>query len=533
MFQVLSSSRIVVFSLAGVFLSLTACGGGGGSSSSDAVASIADLQFESGVFPDADNFKSSCQNPRSGVSSVTGVAFDDRAGSVLEENFWLRSWTNDTYFWYDEVVDIAPSLFTTPQYFDLLKTNEITPSGKDKDEFHFSVPTDDWEALSQTGISVNYGVQFAVISGTTPREIRVAFTEPNAFADLANVERGDTILAVDGIDVNDNTQAGINTLNAGLAPSDIGESHDFVFRKVDGTITSVTLTAGTVTLTSVQEVNTFTTDAGNVGYFLFNDHIATSETELVDAFRDLESQGVDDLVLDLRYNGGGFLAIASQVAYMITGSEATENQTFEQLRFNDKHPSINPVTGRLNDPMPFFDESLGFSVSPGQPLPTLNLDRVFVLTTGSTCSASESIINGLRGIGVEVVQIGSTSCGKPFGFYATDNCGTTYFSVQFQSVNALGFGDYADGFAPQGSTSVGSIILPGCVVEDDFSVALGNPEENMLAMALDYQVTGQCSTTLAQSQNAKASSPKTGDSQLIKTIWQENRIIRNSQSFEF
>src|SRR4029078_1056346 len=88
----------------------------------------------------------------------------------------------------------------------------------------------------------------------------------------------------------------------------------------------------------------------------------------------------------------------------------------------------------------------GLSGRSGQPLPTLDLGRVFVLTSADTCSASEAIINGLRGAGVALQLMGSTTCGKPYGFYPHDNCGTTYFAIQFQGVNFLGFGDYADGF---------------------------------------------------------------------------------------
>ncbi|MDZ7769432.1 MAG: hypothetical protein U5K38_10330 [Woeseiaceae bacterium] len=75
--------------------------------------------------------------------------------------------------------------------------------------------------------------------------------------------------------------------------------------------------------------------------------------------------------------------------------------------------------------MPFFNTRIS-----GQALPTLDLPRVFVLTGPGTCSASESIINGLRGVDVDVVQVGSTTCGKPYGFYPTGNCGTTYFTIQ-------------------------------------------------------------------------------------------------------
>ncbi|MNT09008.1 hypothetical protein D3C72_1437700 [compost metagenome] len=103
-----------------------------------------------------------------------------------------------------------------------------------------------------------------------------------------------------------------------------------------------------------------------------------------------------------------------------------------------------------------------------------------MLTGPDTCSASEAFINGLRGIDIDVVQIGDTTCGKPYGFYPEDNCGTTYFSVQFQGVNAKGFGDYPDG------------IVPTCFVPDDFSRALGDPQEARLAAALAHQVSGAC-----------------------------------------
>ena len=72
-------------------------------------------------------------------------------------------------------------------------------------------------------------------------------------------------------------------------------------------------------------------------------------------------------------------------------------------------------------PEPFFTTAQGFSVARGTALPTLNLSRVFVLTGRNTCSASESVINSLRGVNVEVIQIGSTTCGKPYGFYPQDN----------------------------------------------------------------------------------------------------------------
>jgi hypothetical protein len=107
------------------------------------------------------------------------------------------------------------------------------------------------------------------------------------------------------------------------------------------------------------------------------------------------------------------------------------------------------------------------------------------------------MVNGLRGIGVEVVLIGATTCGKPFGFYPQDNCGETFYTIQFQGVNDVGFGDYADGFLPINSSATNGVRLPGCAVGDDFAVELGNPGEALLAAALTYRANGSCPTPSA------------------------------------
>ena len=146
---------------------------------------------------------------------------------------------------------------------------------------------------------------------------------------------------------------------------------------------------------------------------------------------------------------------------------------------------------------------VGFSVDVNEPLPALNLNRVFVLASEGTCSASESLINGLLGIDVEVILIGGTTCGKPYGFVPTDNCGTTYFTVQFRGENEKGFGDYAEGFAPNNTTNLGGEKITGCQVDDDLDHLLGDENEAMLQAALDYRETGLCPPVTAS--RAKAS----------------------------
>jgi hypothetical protein len=194
--------------------------------------------------------------------------------------------------------------------------------------------------------------------------------------------------------------------------------------------------------------------------------------------------------------------------------------------FNDQHPTTDPVTGERVMPMPFLDTSQGFSGPRGQALPTLNLTRVFVLTSPNTCSASESIINGLRGVGVQVVEIGTTTCGKPYGFYPQDNCGTTYFSIEFQGVNAQGFGDYPDGFSPANTVSSPGVSLPGCSVADDFSHGLGDPAEGRLAAALGYRIDQGCPAAAASAVAGRARDLSSADGLAQKSPWRQNRILR-------
>ncbi len=514
---------------------LASCGGGGDSGFTAGPGN--NSGWVSGSFLPEGTFYARCAAPRSGTDPATGRPYPDVGGTVTDENNFLRSYSNDTYLWYSEIIDRDPALYTTPAYFDLLKTTATTASGSPKDKFHFTFPTDEWFQLSQSGITAGYGAEWVLLRNTPPREVVVAYTQPNspATAATAMLARGARILEVDGVDlVNDNTQNGINILNAGLFPATAGEQHTFTVRDLGSANTrSITMTSANITLAPVQSVSFIATQTGNVGYLLFNEHIATAEQALIDAVNQLDSAGIVDLVIDLRYNGGGFLDIASQFAYMIAGPGRTAGRTFELLQFNSKHPSTNPVTGEALAPIPFHTGTLGFSVPAGQSLPTLDLPipRVFVLSGPNTCSASESIVNSLRGVDVEVIQIGSTTCGKPYGFYATDNCGTTYFTIQFRGVNEKDFGDYSDGFSPANSPGLTGVPLPGCSVGDDFSNALGDPLEARLDAALNYRETQACpaASGVTQSGLAKAADGDLhalADGTMHKSPWRQNRIVQ-------
>jgi hypothetical protein len=507
---------------------LAACGGGGGGGKLGNPGGGGGSDWQQGVFLDADTFFNQCQNPV-GTDPFTGRAYG--AGSTLDENNFLRSFSNDTYLWYDEIPDQDPGLFNNSlDYFEELRTSGLSPSGAPKDKFHFTYSTDEWFDLSQGSASAGYGIEWAFISSTIPRDIRIAYTEPNSPAADAGLVRGDRVLAINGFDIDTNSQAGVDTLNAAFYPDNVGERFTFTFSS--GT---VELTAEQVALAMVQNAQVIDLPGGGrVGYLTFNYHRGPAQEELIDAVNLFnEGLGINDLVLDIRYNGGGFLDVAAQLAYMVAGPDATAGRTFENIQFNDKHPVTDPITGQALEPTPFHDVTLnlpGSALPGGQPLPNLGLPRVFVLTSGGTCSASEAVMNGLRGVDVEVIQIGTTTCGKPYGFYPQGNCGTHYFTIQFRGVNAKNFGDYTDGFFPGDGGSANQAEVPGCAVADDFTKQLGDPTEGQLAMALAYRETGACmapASATTQSELSKAETPLSfTDGVVYRSPWDSNRIMR-------
>ncbi len=518
--------RLGLFALA---LGATACGGGGGGSVPGFSPSPGPLvePWVPGQFRPAATFAAYCAVPRSGTDPSTGMPFPDRPGSLLHENNWLRSWSNDYYLWYDEIVDRNPANYTTPAYFDLLRTFELTPSGQPRDRFHYSFPTDQWQAQSQSGITAGYGVQWAILAGTPPREVVVAYTHADSpGGDL--LLRGTRVLAVDGISVVSATAtAEVEFLNAALFPAVPGVAHNFeVMDPGASESRTVTLVSAIVQIQPVQNARVLDTAYGRVGYLHFTDHIATAEQQLIDAMTMLAAADLHDLVLDIRYNSGGFLAIASELAYMVAGPAATAGRVFERQRFNDKHSAIHPFTGAALAPLPFLDVALGLSAQPGTPLPSLNLSRVFVITGGATCSASESLINSLRGVDVEVIQIGTPTCGKPYGFYPADNCGTTYFSIQFQVENEKGFGDFGEGFTPMPGSGPPGATTPGCLVADSFTHELGDPEEARLAAALQYRISSSCSGTIgaAAPHLSKPAEAAIREPAIPKPFWLQERI---------
>ena len=463
-----------------------------------------------GLFRPSADFAAYCADPRAGVDAE-GRPFPDLPGSVAHENNWLRSWSNEEYLWYDEIVDVDPTHHDTPTYFDLMRTFAKTPSGRDKDRFHFTWDTEDYLRTSNTGVAVGYGAEWAILQARRPREIRVAFTEPNSPASRAGLTRGARVIAIDGARVVDGDAA---VLNAGLFPGSRGETHTFVVRDLGASVgaeRTLVLTAEEIAADPVQNDQIIQHSGRRVAYMAFHEHNRVAEGELVAAVRRFDAGGAQDLVLDLRYNGGGLLYVAAQVGYMVAGPTASSGKVFDSIQFNDKRSADNIA-------IPFYSVD-----TDNRPLPSLDLERVFVLSSARTCSASESIINGLRGIDVEVILIGATTCGKPYGFLPADNCGTTYFSTQLQSFNDKGFGDYADGFVPVVGGGTEPWEVPGCLVADDFDHVLGDRNEARLAAALGYISNGRCPPATASSLAGLVDGDIGAATRSARTILRQNR----------
>jgi C-terminal processing protease CtpA/Prc len=504
---------LVMFAIIGI----QGCGGGenaGAPTGGNVV--VTTPPWTAGLYSPEADFKNFCAAPRTGIDPFTNAAYPDRAGTAMHEKLWMRSWNNRTYLWYREVADVDPQNYGVQDYFKLLKTTALTDSGVAKDNFHFYEDTASYKQKTQSGISYDYGINWTVGSTKPPRQFDVAYLDPSSPAVSAGVMRGYRLLQIDGVDfVNDNTEAGLTKLSNALSPSSIGQSHTFKFLDSAGMEKTINMTSASVTTVPVMNVQVINSGSKKVGYLQFNTHIANAQPQLISAVQQFKDSAVNELVVDLRYNGGGLLALASQFAYMVSGPNIIQNRYFEKMTFNDKYPSTDPVTGESLTPTGFYSRGIDYNagIFTNQNLPNLNLSRIIVLTSKDTCSASEAFINGLRGVDMEIIQIGGKTCGKPYGFYPTDNCGTTYFTVQFKGVNAKGFGDYADGLVPKANPQFAADVK-GCQVADDLTKALGNTEEGMLKTALYYANNNRC-PVVAQSVSAQNELTEQATSQAI------------------
>lgn len=383
-----------------------------------------------------------------------GSSDGSAACDVASQKNWLRSYMLDWYYWTGQSPNPEPAGYATlDAYFAALKYTNYpgVPNGIDPWSGYQS--TASYNQFFAEGRSTGYGVSVNGLEGQLPLKIR--YVEPQSPAGLAGLLRGDVIKAINGVP--DTT---LITGNFAVLSGAAGQQITLDIER-NGAPQRVTLTAADYALTPVSASATLTAGAAKVGYIVLKDFIVQAEPELTSRLNAIKAAGATDLIIDLRYNGGGRISTANHFASEVVGPRGV----FTTLQYNGKQQASNRSF------------TLTSSSAPGV------FNRIVVLTGPRSCSASELLINGLRPYAQLVITVGDTSCGKPYGFNPVDSCSNTFSIVNFKAVNAQGQGDYEAG------------ITPTCAVAEDFSGVLGDPAEKLTAAALGYLQTGTCPAT--------------------------------------
>ncbi|WP_271784211.1 S41 family peptidase [Aquimarina algiphila] len=429
-------------------------------------------------------------------NTLTGC-FDDnddvqQVSSTLEINDYIWKGMNVFYLYKADVPDLADNRFSSNQaftqflqgfsspqvIFDALQTKQIDPtSGLPVDAFSFLV--DDYVALEQAfdGITRNNGMEFGlVVYENDPNNVfgYVRYILPGTDAETKGLKRGDIFNTVNDTQI---TRSNFREL---LAP----DTYSIGLAMLDGDNitplgTSISLTKVQYTENPVFIAKTMNVGGSPVGYLMYNAFTADFDTQLNAAFGQFSADGVTDLVLDLRYNGGGSVVSAIDLSSMITGQFNDEVFTTEEWNadLQEQFGSINLFKNEIRT---------------GEAINSLNLSRVYIITTRSSASASELVINGLDPY-INVIQVGATSRGKfqaSITLYDSDDFGRqgadpghTYAMqpLVLRSINSVGFTDYFDGFAPEIEVTE-NYSNPGG--NSNLGV-LGNENEPLLKAALD------------------------------------------------
>ena len=381
--------------------------------------------------------------------------------SLQGQQSWLATYMDDWYFWYRLSPHPARAAFNdVASYFDALLYDGTSPDFP-RDRWSGSQSTESFNRFFGDGATLGYGVSVAGLElardGSLP--LRVRHVEALSPAAAQGVLRGDLVLQINGRNVGELIAA--DDFSA-LSAQQAGETLVLLLRR-NGVDLNLTLRAAVFNLTPVTGVNVVTTVGGRrLGYVAVKDMISQALPPLEAAFARFRAEAVQDVVLDLRYNGGGLVSTGATLASYVAGSRGS-GLNYASLLYNDKRAASRNTSYRFETPAS-----------------ALGLPRVFVLMGRRTCSASEQLINGLRGAGLDVVAVGETTCGKPVGFLPASACGRTYSAVNFESVNQRNEGRYFDGFAAT------------CAVREDFSATQGGTADPLLQAARQWADTGAC-----------------------------------------
>ena len=368
----------------------------------------------------------------------------------------VYAYSKDIYLWSDNLPSAAVFKPTTYPTADsvMKKVRTYSPfvNGKYQDRWSFVIDKKTWDNVV-SGNSSDTGAEYGFVADA---DLRVKLVYSQSSAGTQGVKRGWKVLKFNGVDA---TYANINQLNTELNKS----SQVVLFQKPDGTQQTITLTSVAYKSDYVMNPKVFLVNGNNVGYFAFDSFLGANSgqdtrNELDKVFADFRSKNVTELVLDLRYNGGGYGSVASYLGSLIAPSTAVGN-VFVSSIHNSKYSKYNTT-------------DLFKNLANG-----LKLSRVSIIVNKGTASASEELINGLKPV-MNVKLIGNTTHGKPVGYYALPVMDSYVFPVALKNVNSVKFDNFYQGFAVDK------------VQTDDITRDLGDPSEACLKSALDYIKTG-------------------------------------------
>ena len=362
----------------------------------------------------------------------------------------------ELYLWYTQI----PGSFNAQSYADPDKImTAIRAYSKEPgftnavDRWSFAYKQKDWDAVS-SGSALDFGMSvFFRVEG----DLRVKFIEKASPAGQAGIRRGWRITKING-----NTN--ITTGNADFIVSAVFESPktNFTFQKPDGSSVDIELTAKAYQENPVFLDSVYTAGTKKVGYLVFNSFLGDTTAvynKFQQVFNRFSTENVTDVIVDLRYNGGGFVSMQAKLANYLVKSAANNTLMMTQS-FNDKYAQ-------------YFNESLQF-----KKLGSLNPDNIYFIVSSNTASASELLINNLKPH-MNVKLVGpSKTYGKPVGYFPYPVGDWYVFPVSFRSTNSQGVGNYFDGMALDNT------------VGDGLDKDWGDITESSLASVLKHISTG-------------------------------------------
>ena len=463
--------------VAGVLaLTLVACGGGGGSSSSPPPPP-----------PVADDGDSG--------GDASGGTEEDACGVAAQIDF-VEAVTDSWYLWYDEMTDVDKSDYASAEAYLDARLKPLLDDGRDRGFSYMTTITQD-----DTNISSGAYVGFGFRTSSTATQLLISDVFESGPAWAAGVRRGMELVAVDtgsGFETLDELSAREATSEEIFGPGEVGVERTFRFVQ-NGAEVEISIAKDELAPPALAGEPLLIERAGlaPVGYVHLRQFIVAALTpeegfaSLSDATALFKEANVTDLIIDLRYNGGGLLSVADTMMDLLAGLTAEGEPSFK-IQVNDQHPDFNEDT----DNWGLFDE-----------LPeTFSPIRIAFITSGSTASASELVINGLDPH-VEVVMVGENSFGKQVGQGRWDmhdsieglereDCDVALRLTAFEIVN----GENQGGYHQVGLEGTGRFTL--CAAQDDIFNAFGDPQETLVATALDWLETGACPTNASAGTSA-------------------------------